>query len=330
MIYIETDTTLPYMNLAYEEYYLTQSDISEDIFMLWQNEPTIVIGRFQNTLAEINKKYVEDNNIHVVRRISGGGAVYHDFGNLCYTFILNNVTPDQTDFSIFAKPVVKALERIGVNAEISGKNDITIDGQKFSGTAMHLSKNRLLFHGTLLYNSNLSVLTAALNVSQLKIASKGAQSIRSRVTNIKPYLKDSVNILEFKEILKQEIFRNQAFDISAPTSKDIKKIKELAQQRYQNWDWTYGNDPMATLINARRYPGGEVQVYLSLEGGFIKSCKFFGDFLGVYGIESVEQRLKNIKYDRLEIQAVLETVDIKNHFGSISCDQIVDCIMNVL
>jgi lipoate-protein ligase A len=329
MLYIETNTKMPHLNLSYEEYFLTQSYLSEDIFMLWQNNPTIVIGRFQNTLEEIDRNYVQKNNINVIRRITGGGAVYHDLGNLCYSFILNDISPENTDFSIFAEPIIKALSRIGIKAEISGRNDITIDGLKFSGTAMCIHKNKLLFHGTLLYDSDLSVLSKALNVSSLKIQSKGIQSVRSRVTNIKPYLNSQTDIHEFKRILKQEIFYHKPCTDYLPTKIDIQEIEALAEKKYLSWNWVYGNDPEATLINTRHYNGGIMKVYISLDGGGISSCNIRGDFLGINEIESVENMLHNINYTRSDVLSALKNVNIKNHFGTITLEEVIDCIMGM-
>jgi len=189
MIRIVNDHTDPRINLAVEEYALNYLDPREEYVILWQNEPTVVVGRNQNTVAEVNAPFIKERGIHVVRRLSGGGAVYHDFGNLNFTFIVDAQKEMVSNFEYFTRPVIQALASLGVEAEFSGRNDITIDGKKFSGNAQYWSKNRLLHHGTILFNSQLDVVQEALNVSADKLQSKGVKSVRSRVTNIYPYLK---------------------------------------------------------------------------------------------------------------------------------------------
>lgn len=203
MIRIVNDHTDPRINLAVEEYALNYLDPGEEYVILWQNEPTVVIGRNQNTLAEVNGPFIKERGIHVVRRLSGGGAVYHDLGNLNFTFIVDAEKERVSNFEYFTRPVIQALASLGVQAEFSGRNDITIDGKKFSGNAQYWSKGRLLHHGTILFNSDLAVVQEALNVKVDKLQSKGVKSVRSRVTNIYPYLKTPITIEEFKEVLWQ-------------------------------------------------------------------------------------------------------------------------------
>ena len=327
MIYIETASFVSSVNLAFEEYFLKSKEIGDDIFMLWQNEPTIVVGRFQNTLEEINQAYTDSHNIHVIRRISGGGAVYHDLGNLCFTFILRNVTPSSADFSKFTIPVVKALAQMGIQAETSGRNDLTIDGKKISGIAMALHKNQFLFHGTLLFDSNLEVLGQALNVSTDKIESKGIKSVRSRVTNIKPYVATGMQITEFKQTLKQLILSNDKQNVYDPTIEDQTAIQALVENKYLTWEWNFGNNPTSKIRYSRRYPGGKVEFNFELEKGFIKFCQIKGDFLGLCDIDEVEERLINTRYTAEDVQNVLATIDIAKHFGSITKEEILQCIM---
>src|SRR5690554_1895283 len=183
-------STDPRYNLALEEYVLKYLDTTEDIILLWQNEPSVIIGRNQNTTEEINATYIKEHNIHVVRRISGGGAVYHDFGNLNFTFVTNNLRENLNNYRKFTEPVIQALNELGVPAEFSGRNDIVVEGKKISGNAQSYHKNRMFHHGTILFNANLEMVAKVLQVSADKIASKGIKSNRSRVTNILPYLKE--------------------------------------------------------------------------------------------------------------------------------------------
>jgi len=196
MKYIFNPSTDPHFNLALEEYVMTNCKDGETYFLLWQNEPSIIIGKHQNTVEEINSSFVKDNNIHVVRRLSGGGAVYHDLGNLNFTFIIGSGKEGMFDFGKFTQPIVKMLQSRGVNAELNGRNDLTIEGKKFSGNSQYIKNNRLLHHGTLLFNSNLEDVAKALMVSGEKIESKGVKSIRSRVTNILEHMADKISVLE--------------------------------------------------------------------------------------------------------------------------------------
>jgi lipoate-protein ligase A len=327
MIYIETNSTKPYINLAFEEYFLKNHDLGDDIFMLWQNEPTIVVGRFQNTLQEVNQAYTDAHHIHLIRRITGGGAVYHDLGNLCYTFILNGITPDKVDVPLFARPVVNALAKFGIHAEASGRNDLTLDGKKFSGTAMALQKKRLLFHGTLMYDTDLTVLSEALNVAPDKIASKGVKSVRSRVTNIKPYAPTDLTIEQFKEALKQSLFGESAQREYHPTPEDLAAIQELSIKKYQSWEWNFGSNPSAGVVYSKRFTGGKLEIHLNIEKGLITSCNIRGDFLGLCEAEEVEQRLTGIPYREDAILQAMQDVDMKKHFGTITLEEFLTTIL---
>lgn len=329
MLYIETNSIKPYVNLAYEEYFLKNKNLdSESIFMLWRNEPTVVVGKFQNTSNEINSGFINEKGIHVIRRITGGGAVYHDLGTLCYTFIFRNLSVENLSFSIFASPVLKALSAFGIKGELNGRNDLTIEGAKFSGTAMSLHKDSLLFHGTILYDTDLSVLGNALNVRDDKFKTKGIKSVKSRVTNILPYVKENFGIEAFKETLKEAVLQELPCEEYIPTAEDIEGIKELSEEKYKMWDWNYGKDPKAEFHNRKRFPGGEVEVYLDLENAKIKSCKIYGDFLGVTDIGIIEKKLKGIRYERDEIMLVLKRINMKEHFGLISEEEFLECMFN--
>ncbi|PKP15313.1 MAG: lipoate--protein ligase, partial [Bacteroidetes bacterium HGW-Bacteroidetes-22] len=197
MLCIKDSNTDPYFNLAADEYVM--KNFKEDCFMLWRNEPSIIVGKHQNTLAEINVDYVKENSIKVVRRITGGGAVFHDLGNLNFTFIRNSEEGAQVDFRKFTQPIIDVLQKIGINAVFEGRNDLTIDGKKFSGNAEHVWKKRTLHHGTLLFSAVITDLSAALKVNPLKFNDKAVKSVRSRVTNISEHLKEKMDVLEFRD-----------------------------------------------------------------------------------------------------------------------------------
>lgn len=327
MLYIETNSTKPYVNLAYEEYFLKKDDCNDPILMLWRNEPAVVVGRYQNTVNEINQNYIKENGINVIRRMTGGGAVYHDLGTLCYSFIMRNVVPEEASFADFAVPVLKALEKLGVKGKISGRNDLLIEDAKFSGTAMSLYKKNLLFHGTILYDTDLSVLTNALHVRKDKFSSKGIKSVRSRVTNIRSYLPESMKIEDFKEILKQSLQDDMHYEEYRPSQEDINKIMLLSIEKYKNWEWNYGKNPEAEMYNRKKFTGGELEVYIDVNESRITNCKIFGDFLGLGDISFVEKALNGIKYEHDAIENTLRKIDVTRAFGNLKIEEIVECLL---
>lgn len=327
MKYIRNDSTDPYYNMAMEEYVLKGLNPDEEYFVLWQNRPAIIVGKHQNTIEEINTRYVRDNDICVVRRLSGGGAVYHDAGNINFTFIINNVQKEFLDFARFTLPVIDALKRIGVKAELSGRNDITIDGKKISGNAQYLYRNRLLHHGTLLFDSELEVLQQALNVDPSKIQSKGIKSVRSRVTNIRDHLEKDINISEFIDLLARFVFEHhdQPFQEYKFTDEDRQNIARLMEEKYITWDWNYGQSPPFNYRHSERFAGGKVEVLLEVKNSIIKGCKIYGDFLGVADVADVEQSLVGQRYTIDDIQRVFDNIDLRKYFGDISSRELISC-----
>ncbi|KEJ00989.1 lipoate--protein ligase [Clostridium botulinum A2B7 92] len=321
----------PFFNLALEEYLLRNVDIKEDYFILWQNEPTIVIGKHQNTLKEINMNFVKDNNINVVRRNSGGGAVYHDLGNINFTFITKYNEKHLLDFKTFTNPVVYSLGKLNVKAELSGRNDILIDGRKISGNSQHIYKDRFLHHGTLLFNSELENLVKALNVDNDKILSKGIESIKSRVTNIKEHVKEDISMKEFKEILIENIFIWNKSSIREYnlTNDHINDIENLMEEKYMTWQWNYGYSPEFNYRNSKRFQGGKLEVLLNIVEGHINECKIYGDFLGLMDVSEIEKRIIGIKYGEEYIDEFLREIDIKKYFGTLCFDQIKSCFVEL-
>ena len=253
MYYIESPSTDPRFNLALEQYVFDRLDPSCHYFMLWQNANAIIVGKHQNTIAEINAAYVKEHDIQVVRRLSGGGAVYHDLGNINFTFIADTGDASQFDFSTFCRPVVKALHSIGVPAEINGRNDMTLDGRKFSGNSQYMKHGRVMHHGTLMFDSDLEVVSQALAVSKDKIESKGLKSVRSRVTNIKPYVKEDIATADFFRILREFMFEEYQLQSYPLTEDDLAAVRELQHQVYDQWEWNFGRSPACQI--QKRAPG---------------------------------------------------------------------------
>lgn len=328
MIYIKNDNNDPHYNLALEEYALKYLDISDDILILWQNEPSVIIGRNQNTIEEINSKYIKDNDINVVRRLSGGGAVYHDFGNLNFTFITSNDKNNVNNYRKFTKPVIDALKNLGVNAEFKGRNDIVVDDKKISGNAQYFYKDKMLHHGTILFNSNLEDIVYVLDVNVDKIKSKGIKSIRSRVTNIYPYLDNNIDIDKFKTILLKSILKSENindFQYKLKSS-DIKEIEELMKSRYLKWEWNYGESPEFNIQKSKKYDGGTIDIRLNVKNGNITKCKIYGDFFGNKDISILENKIINNKFDENNIKEILSNSTLSEYFYNINKEDVIDCM----
>jgi lipoate-protein ligase A len=328
MIYIKNDDNRPQFNLALEQYVFESLNQFDKIFLLWINEPSIIVGKNQNTIEEINLDYIKENNINVVRRLSGGGAVYHDYGNLNYTIISKSKETSAFNFEAFSRPVIEVLAKLGVEAEFTGRNDIVIDGRKFCGNAQYMKKGRVLHHGAMLFDTDLNVLGKALKVSKDKIESKGVKSVRSRVTNIKEHLKDDITVEDFKQLLLDHMFRNDSeIKEYKLTKEDYANINKLMKERYSTWEWNFGESPEFNISKSNRFSAGKVEVKIHVEDGTIKLIKFYGDFFGGGEISDVEEKFIGIKYKENEIEKVLDEIDIGYYFSGISKDDIIHCII---
>lgn len=317
----------PQMNLAIEEYILKNLDINETYLLFYINGPSIIIGKNQNTIEEINTKYVENNGIKVVRRLSGGGAVYHDLGNLNFSFITKDDGQSFHDFKKFTEPVVKALSKLGINAEISGRNDILAEGRKISGIAQFSTRGRMFTHGTLLFNSEMDHIVSSLKVKKDKIESKGIKSVRSRVANIAEFLEEPMTIEEFRSLILKYIYEeNETIPEYVLTEEDWEKINEISKERYQNWDWNYGKSPKFNLQHSHRFPVGSIDIRLEVNKGKIENCKVYGDFFGVGDVSEIEEKLTGIRYERTEIERVLADVDVKHYFGNVTKEEVINLI----
>jgi len=328
MLFIDNKgITNPQINLAIEEYVLRNLGEDESYLLFYINEPSIIIGKNQNTIEEINTDYVESKGIKVVRRLSGGGAVYHDFGNLNFSFITKDDGDSFHNFKKFTEPVVQALKKMGINAELSGRNDLMVEGRKISGNAQFSTKGKMFSHGTLLFNSEMDHIVSALKVRKDKIESKGIKSVRSRVANISEFLHEPMTMEQFRMELLKNIFEG-ASEIPeyVLTEEDWEKINKLSQERYQNWEWNYGKSPNFDIQHSKRFPVGHIEFRLEVKKGIIEQCKIFGDFFGVGDVKEVEQRLVGVKYEKSAIVAVLEELDVKHYFGNVEKEEIIELI----
>ncbi|MBD2863722.1 lipoate--protein ligase [Paenibacillus oceani] len=323
MLFIDNrGITDPALNLALEEYALKTFPADEDYLLFYINEPSIIIGKNQNTVEEINAAYVKDNGIHVVRRLSGGGAVYHDLGNLNFSFITNDDGKSFHNYRKFTEPVVQALRGLGVEAELTGRNDIQVGERKISGNAQYSTKGRMFSHGTLMFESQIDNVVSALNVNPEKIKSKGVKSIRSRVANISEFLREPIVIGEFRQRLLGSIFGGTDIPEYKLAEADWEAVRKLADERYRNWDWNYGRSPSFNVRKTLRIEGaGTFDVRLNVEGGKIAEAAVFGDFFGAWDVQEFADKLVGVKYDEEAVRALLDEVDLTRYFGAVTKEQ---------
>jgi len=321
--YIQGDRADPHFNLAAEEYVLG-SFKDNDYLILWQNDNTAVIGKHQNAAEEINLRRAEELGVTIVRRNTGGGAVYHDMGNLNFSFITDWDPDRNMDYDTFLKPVLRALQRFGVKAEKQGRNDLVVDGQKISGNAQCIQNGRLLHHGTLLVSSDLSMISEVLNVQADKIESKGIKSVRSRVANISEFVTEPIDIGRLMQALQESFFNGGPIDRRVFDEAQIKEIEKLAFDKYSTWEWNFGSFKGYSFKNARRFPGGKVEVHLNVKNGIITQCRVFGDFLALCGVEDIEKNVVGCRVDRGELRRALQGIDYKRFYG-FDLEELLEC-----
>lgn len=322
MLCIYHESTDPYFNVATDEYILKHID--EDCFMLWRNDNAIIVGAYQNTLAEINYDYVKEHNISVVRRMSGGGAVYHDLGNLNFSFTKSGKDSNLSDFEKFTRPIVNVIRDLGVDARFEGKNDLMIDGRKFSGNAAHIFKNKILHHGTLLFSSEMRNVAGALNVNPVKYQDKAIKSVPKRVTNISEHLPVKISLEEFTRKVMEYVVNNfPDTRMYQFTEEDITAIQKLRDEKYATREWNFGKSPDYAFKKAIRTNGGLLEMNLDAKNGVIENVKIFGDFFSEKGIEDVEHVLKGVLHEESELRKVLSGIDLDKHFRNISLDEII-------
>lgn len=320
MLCIYNSSQDPYFNLATEEYLLKNFDV--DIFMLWRNDKSVIVGKYQNSAAEINLDFVREQDIKVVRRLTGGGAVFHDLGNVNYTFI---GAKGSGDFRTFSEPILQFLNSVGVPARFEGRNDLTIDGRKFSGTAQCVYRNRILHHGTLLFSSEMEDLTAALKVNPLKFKDKAVKSVRKRVTNISEHLPQPMSVTDFINSVMCYVQTNAEDAVSYELSEqDLQSIRSLRDSKYSTWEWNFGTSPKFDYTKPLRTGGGSLELNLNVEKGLITAIKIYGDFFAQGELSDFENLFLGQKYEMEVVRHIIQSVTVNEYFRNVTADELLE------
>jgi lipoate-protein ligase A len=323
--FIKTNWDLPYYNFALESYLLSQAP-EDDYFFLYVHRPSVIVGKHQNTLEEVDKAYVESHGIVVARRLSGGGAVYHDAGNVNFSFVQRAKADEVSDFRKYTAPVIESLAGLGIEAMLSGRNDILIKDQKISGNAQCHRNNRLLSHGTLLYDADMSHLTKALNVDSLKIESKGVKSVRSRVTNIIEHMEKPMTALAFKDYLQNDLIDRLGAEVWELPEEVLQWVEAEAVTRFADWSWNWGESPACDVKRKAKFPGGIIDIRLNISEGIIQQCRIYGDFFVKQDIESLEAMIEGCRYERKALGVILTQEVVSSYFVDMDAAVLADFI----
>lgn len=323
MLIIRSNTSNPAFNLATEEFLMNHKQ--DNWFYLYINDPSIIVGKHQNSLAEINVDYVKENNVIVIRRTTGGGAVFHDPGNLNFTFIMKEHPGETADFRKYTQPIIDVLQAMDVDAKFEGRNDMTIEGKKFSGNAKAFYNNKILQHGTLLFDSTLPNLSQALKLNPLKYRDKAVKSISSRVTNISEHLKHDITLEEFEKRIVEHVRTMYAdAEVYDLTDEDRAAIQKLVDEKYGTWDWNFGYSPKYNLQKGIKTSGGHVEVNLDVRKGQIENVKIFGDFFNTREVSELEDMLRGAPHERDKIKEILSTVGIEKYLNNVTVDEFLE------
>ena len=312
-------------NFALEKFAMEELDISKEYFLFWRTTPTLMIGRYQNTLAEINMPYARAHNINIVRRVTGGGTIYTDPNGWQFSFIVRQPGQRRIEFACFTKPILDALHALGVDVHHTGRNDLTIDGKKVSGNAQYVHRDVVLHHGSLLFDTDLEVLVRALSVDDEKIVSKGIQSVRQRVTNIADYLPDKMTSLQFRDAMLSFLLKDMDTYVLAEC--DIRRIMEIRQSLFDRWEWNFGNDPKFNVTREGRFAGGKLAARAFVENGRIADIHFYGDFFANEGLEKLQSTLIGCRYESEAVRAALIEENAADYFYQIKLNEILSCII---
>ena len=323
MIYIDTGYTSVYKNLAAEYYFATEKRFSDMTFILWHVRPTIVIGKFQNALEEIDKRYLEEKGIDLVRRMSGGGTIYADLGNWMYCFV-DGEAGREISFEKYITPIVEAVRDLGVPAEFGGRNDLLIGGRKFSGTAQYKLKDVTVHHGTLMFDVDIAEMVRSATVDAEKITSKSIRSVRDRVTNIKEHLSVEMDADGFKEHLAKYVLRGgEQYFI---TEEDDRRIAQIAAEHFEGFENIYGRAPKFNIVRTGRVPGGRMTFDIDVQKGRIADAAVHGDFFASVNADELIAAIKGAEYSREGVLRAIKASGIEQNIYRISAEEMADII----
>lgn len=323
MLFVDNQNiTDPCLNLAIEEFLLRHVAVAQPLLLFYVNEPAVIMGRNQNSIEEVDPAYVNANNIHVVRRLSGGGAVFHDLGNLNFSFVTDG-REDLHNFTKFTEPVINVLRDMGIPAQLHGKSDIYANGKKISGNAQYVTAQRMFSHGTLLYDTSVEQMLQALNPRQVEIESKAVQSVRAFVANVRELLATDNDIYWFRRALLKGIFAGEEIPTYSLHEDDWAQIRQIAAGRYRQWEWNYGQTPPFNVRKSHRFPAGKIDARIDVKRGRIKGVKFYGDFHSRRNMAQLESLLVGVRYDPENLALALAETDITPYFGELSKEELV-------
>ena len=324
MIYIETGSTDVYYNFGLEYYFSVEKRLSDTVFLFWRTTPTLMVGKYQNVLEEINKPYADEHGIHIVRRMSGGGTIYTDLGGWQFTFIQHKEA-GEIEFHQYIAPVIDALREMGVHAEFNGRNDLTIDGKKFSGNAQYRLGDCVVHHGSLLFDTDIRQMVESTTVDSYKILSKSIKSVRDRVTNIAEHLPAPMDADTFKECMVRHIMGSSGA-VYEITPEDDKRIREIAAEKFNNWERIYGADPKFNIERMGRLAGGKMQFKIDVQKGIIRHAAVYGDFFSTLDAETICAALVGCRYERAAVLEALQSHGIDGAVYRISAQEMAEVI----
>ena len=326
MIYIESNSTSAYFNFALEYYLLTEKNLDDNIVMFWRCDKTLMVGKFQNTIEEINQNYVDENNINVVRRITGGGTIYTDMNTWQYSVINQNYKSKGIDFESFTRPVIKALKSLDIDAYLNNRNDLLIGNKKFSGNAQCIKENSMLHHGSILFDTDIKEMVKSITVDESKIISKGIKSVKDRVTNVSEHTNEAIDNLKFRDIIL-EFLLDENVSVYTLTNEDIKRICEIENEKFKSWQWNYGKSPKFNIKKSKRLNGGKLEFNIDVYKGVINDIRINGDFFSNKDISMLEDKIKNHKYEKSDLSRLFDEINIDKYIHNISKDEILECII---